>query len=415
VLHRANSRGLARLLAILFACTTAGLAVALAWSWMFFRNLALRNLPEPPPRIAIMPKTDTPVSPLLVLHQLDLPGRGEIFPALSVGGAQDYWPVAVLSITNQSDRPVLEVVSAQVAGWSRMLEQTVTLAPHETRALSLAPELLPDAYSNEEIRRATLAVRVLDPHGAVTFAQSRPVLLHSASDLYWGKKFANAQYVARWVTPHDPAVLRLVAEARKRVPGGRLRGYNAPPNASPAFIANQVRTETRAVFEAMRASGISYVSSIYTFGNYAGEAQRIRLPAETLSLNNANCIDVSVAFASALENLGLRPVIVIVPGHAFVGVRLGPQTGSQEGGDTLYLDLTVLPKGTLNQAIARAQSFLKKFQQEEILTVDVAAARVLKVYPLPRDNDAPPPAVTTSQNLPVPSSSSSRDMLRPQP
>ena len=52
---------------------------------------------------------------------------------------------------------------------------------------------------------------------------------------------------------------------------------------------------------------LSYVSSIYTFGNYPGETQRIRLPHETLSLSNANCIDVSVVFASAMENLGMQP------------------------------------------------------------------------------------------------------------
>ena len=37
----------------------------------------------------------------------------------------------------------------------------------------------------------------------------------------------------------------------------------------------------------------------------------------------------------------MKPVIVIVPGHAFTGVRLGPNSS-----DFLYLDLTVLPRGT---------------------------------------------------------------------
>jgi hypothetical protein len=128
----------------------------------------------------------------------------------------------------------------------------------------------------------------------------------------------------------------------------------------------------------MRRSGISYVSSIYTFGNYPGETQRIRLPRETLELSNANCIDVSVAFASALENLGMKPVIVIVPGHAFTGVRLGPNSQ-----DVLYLDLTVLPKGTFADAISRARAWIKRTPQSEVLTVDIGAARSLGVYPLP--------------------------------
>jgi hypothetical protein len=85
-----------------------------------------------------------------------------------------------------------------------------------------------------------------------------------------------------------------------------------------------------------------------------------------------------VAYASALENLGMKPIIVIVPGHAFVGVRLGPNSS-----DFLYLDLTVLPRGTFAAAVARAQAWLKRTPQNEVLTVDIGAARALGVYPMP--------------------------------
>ena len=79
-----------------------------------------------------------------------------------------------------------------------------------------------------------------------------------------------------------------------------------------------------------------------------------------------------------MENLGLQPVIVIVPGHAFTGVRLAPN--SQE---VLYLDLTVLPGGSFNEAVGRAQGWMKKTSPAEVLTVDVGAARSLGIYPLP--------------------------------
>jgi hypothetical protein len=133
-----------------------------------------------------------------------------------------------------------------------------------------------------------------------------------------------------------------------------------------------------AIFEALKHSGISYVTSIYTFGNFTGSAQRIRMPQETLTLDSANCIDVSVAFASAIENLGMDPAIVIVPGHAFAAVRLGP-----EAQDWLYLDLTVLPRGTFQEALARAQNWLKKTPPNQLLMVDVAAARAMRIYPIP--------------------------------
>jgi hypothetical protein len=380
-----KSGRVARVLAWLFFLTTVGLAGTLVWGWMFVSRLALKPLPEPPLPAKLEAPTG-PASPLQIQYQLNTPGRGEIFPALAGAKAADYWPLATLSIANTAAKPVLQIITAEVRGWSGQLRETAVIAPHEVRTFNLDPELLPRAYDNGEMRSATLAVEVEDPSTGHTFAQQRPVFLHSASDLFWGRKFANAQLLARWVTPHDERVLQLVSSAERLLPGGRMRGYNVVPGSK---LEAQVRAQAQAVFEAMRRSRISYVTSIYTFGNYPGETQRIRLPRETLELSNANCIDVSVVFASAMENLGMKPVIVIVPGHAFTGVRLGPN--SQE---ILYLDLTVLPRGTFAAAVARAQAWLKKFPPDEVLTVDIGAARALGVYPMPGPGEDQPFTVT---------------------
>jgi hypothetical protein len=376
---------IARVLAWLFFFTTLGLAGTLAWGWMFVSKLALTPLPEPP-LPAKLQAPSGPASPLQIQYQLNMPGRGEIFPALAGARAADYWPLATLSIANTASKPVLQVITAEVRGWSGQLRETAVIAPHEVRTFSLDPELLPRAYDNGEMRSATLVVEVEDPATGHTFAQQKPVYLHSASDLYWGRKFANAQLLARWVTPHDERVLQLVSSAERLVPGGRMRGYNVVPGVK---VEDQVRAQAEAVFQAMRRSRISYVTSIYTFGNYPGETQRIRLPRETLELSNANCIDVSVAFASAMENLGMKPVIVIVPGHAFTGVRLGPNSQ-----DILYLDLTVLPRGTFAAAETRAKAWLKKFPPDEVLTVDIGAARSLGVYPMPGPEEPQPLTAT---------------------
>lgn len=369
----------ARVLAFVFLLTTLALAGTLAWGYLFIRKLALSPIagPELP---AKMKPASSPASPLQVHYELNLPGRGEIFPAFSGGHAADYWPVAVLSISNTAAKPVMQIITAQVRGWSSELRQTAIIGPHEVRTFSINPDLLANAYQNSEIRRAVLDVEVKDPGSGHTFAQQRSVFIHGSSDLYWGRKFSNAQLLARWVTPHDELVLQLVSRAERLIPGGRLRGYNRVPGHN---LERDVRAQALAVFLALKRSRLSYVSSIYTFGNYPGETQRIRLPRETLTLNNANCIDVSVVFASAIENLGMQPVIEIVPGHAFVGVRLGP--GSQH---ILYLDLTVLPEGTFRSAIQRAHGWLTKTPPNEVLTVDIGAARSLGIYPMPTSPDS---------------------------
>jgi hypothetical protein len=374
---RVSERAAQRLASIFFF-TTLGLGLALAGFWRYVHQLTL-TLPviEAPKPVGTTAPPVHRVSPLLVEYRLDTPGRGELFPAMSTAAATDYWPVAILTVTNTGTSPAVQVITAEIPGFSRELRQTVVMGAQQTAAIKLSPELLPTAFNLQEIAHATLHVSVLDDGGTTMFAQSRSVLIHSGNDLYWGKQFANAQVVARWVTPHDPTVLDLVASAHRFVPHGRMPGYNVSERNAKR-LPDQVRQQAQAVFNALKRSGFSYVSSIYTFGDFVRDSQRIRLPRETLQLDSANCMDISVTFASAIENLDMDPVLVIIPGHAFTGVRLGPQSS-----DILYLDLTVLPQGTFQQAITRAQQWFKKSKPEEILTIDVASARKMGIYPLP--------------------------------
>jgi hypothetical protein len=163
------------------------------------------------------------------------------------------------------------------------------------------------------------------------------------------------------------------------MPRGRLAGYELSDNSAPA-VAAQVEDQARAVFEAMKHLGVSYVDSISTFGNFTSKTERVRLPRETLSMNGANCIDMSVAFASAMENLGMEPLIVLVPGHAFTGVRLAH--GSSQ---ILYFDLTVMPDGTFEAAVQRAQNWLQKTPKAQVNLIDIATARSRQIYPMPQN------------------------------
>ena len=386
-LHRAISRSGATI----FVGGIVFLALAIGVTW--HRMDRLENTVERLDRTitALLASQDSalaPISPLLLDYELDLPGRGEIFPALVSSGAPDYWPVAVLRITNTSNRPVAQTIWTEIPDWSRITEHTVVVAPRETIQHSVVLDLLPRAYTNSEIRQVMLSVRALGPDGDVLFAQSRPVLMHSGSEIYWGRRFANSQMAARWVTPHDPDVLDLIARARAYISRGRMAGYSGATGDSKA-IARHTRAQASAIFRALQKSGISYVSSLFVMGEYIGQAQRLRLPGETLRLNSANCMDVTLVFASAMENLGMEPLVVIVPSHAFAGVRLG--RGSE---DILYLDLTVLPKGSFESAAARAQNWLRKTPKEEVLTVDIASTRLLGVYPLVQEgwSENPTPA-----------------------
>jgi hypothetical protein len=362
-----------RTLAVVSSAASLLLVAALVGTWVYGYQILSSNMA--PPSVSQLSST---ISPLQVKYQLDVPGRGEIFPALVSANATDYWPVAMLTIANLSDHHLLDTVTAVIPDVSQRFTETVVLGPRETRTVRIDVVLTPLAFANIEMRQVILEVHAGSPGNQAEFAETHPVFLHAVSDIYWGRKFANAQFIARWVTPHNPAVIQLVSAARKYVPRGRLAGYRLPSGNSGPLVAAQVRGEARAVYQAMSKMGISYVDSLYTFGNFTSVSERVRLPRETLLLESANCIDVSVAYASAMENLGMHPVIVIVPGHAFTGVRLGPGSG-----DTLYVDLTVLPNGTFQQAVDRAGRWLKKTPPNKLLMIDIPAARSFGIYPMP--------------------------------
>src|SRR4051794_2357978 len=95
--RRRRARNGWKIAAILLAFATIALAVGLVASWMWFRQLTI-VAPQPVAPAITQPKvlTSGPVTPLLLQYKLDLPGRGEIFPALS-SEARDYWPVAILT------------------------------------------------------------------------------------------------------------------------------------------------------------------------------------------------------------------------------------------------------------------------------------------------------------------------------
>ena len=135
----------ARVLAVVFLLTTLGLGGVLGWTWLSIRKLALAPIPEPALPAKMRPAT-APVSPLQLQYQLNLPGRGEIFPGagrrqsrgLLAGGGVEHceYIIAAGAAGNNS--------AGQ--GWTEELRETAVIGPNEVRTFNLDPQLLPDAY-----------------------------------------------------------------------------------------------------------------------------------------------------------------------------------------------------------------------------------------------------------------------------
>lgn len=80
----------------------------------------------------------------------------------------------------------------------------------------------------------------------------------------------------------------------------------------------------------------------------ASFVQRTRLPAEVLTTTNAQCLEGTLLFATLMESIGLQPIIVLVPGHAFVGWHTVAQDGTR--GEPLFVETTMVGGFQFEQA-----------------------------------------------------------------
>jgi hypothetical protein len=281
-----------------------------------------------------------------------------------------------VKVTNPTPAELNQRIEVSIQGWSDQEIQMAELAPGASHTFLFAPSFLPRFYKNREITAATAKVTVSDGGGHTVFESTVPVRLRSAEDMYWGPAFKYAPFIASWVTPHAPQVEELLAKAKQLTPDHRLPGYESWK--TPAQQEQETYIEAKALFNALKDSGLSYVKSSLTLGDHKSVSERIRLPKATLAQSSGNCIDAVVAYASLFENLGMEPAVVLVPGHAYVGVR-----SAQDGKDFLFVDAALTGRTTFEAAVASARAGMERNAPSTIRQINIQEARSAGIYPMP--------------------------------
>lgn len=285
------------------------------------------------------------------------------------------WGTIAVRITNSGPDFLRNRIMVQVPGWSDQEIQLAELNGGESHTFVFAPAFLPRFYQNHEIVAATAAVTITDATGAVLHDETVPIRLRSVDDLYWGRGFEYAPFIASWVTPHDAAVEKLLARAKEFAPNRRLPGYETD---DPVAQERSTLLQARAIYRALQDHGVSYVKSSMTFGRHEEISERVRMPAESLQHISANCIDGVVMYAAMFENLGMDTSIVLVPGHAFIAVRVA--RGSKK---YLYIETSLTGRSSFDTAVASARRSLGKFTNAQTIRVDLRQARLDGIYPMP--------------------------------
>ncbi|HKF21377.1 MAG TPA: hypothetical protein VKE93_07395 [Candidatus Angelobacter sp.] len=312
---------------------------------------------------------------------------GEIYPALanyaSLQAQSDRrFGVITVTISNPTANATREKVSVQVLGWSDQETQVADLAPGTSQTLTFAPSFLPRFYRNHEIVAATTQVSVADMDGHNVFEATTPVRLRSSEDMYWGPGFKYAAFIASWVTPHDPLVEAVLAKAKLYTADHRLPGYEDWKGAGEQEL--ETYNEAKAIYTALQRMGLSYVKSSMTLGGHSEYSERVRMPQVSLNETSMNCIDAAVMYSSLFENLGMDAKVIIVPGHAYVGVRVAAKSSK-----FLLIDVALTGRVPFEAAVASAEKGMARQQPSSVIQVVIPEARSAGIYPMPEGREDP--------------------------
>ncbi len=198
--------------------------------------------------------------------------------------------------------------------------------------------------------------------------------------------------LAAFVSPNHPSLpplLQVVADRLEQATGSRaLDGYQSgEPRRARAIV--------QAVHEATVAQAITYV---HPPPSYERQGQKVRSPEQVLGERLGTCLDLALLQASLLELAGLRPLLVMQQGHAFVGAwlaagscpepALGPAVELRKRcdlGALVVLESTLACAGSARPFEAAAAAARRRLDVDSdfVVAVDVAAARRAGITPLP--------------------------------
>ena len=239
--------------------------------------------------------------------------------------------------------------------------------------------------------------------GELLCSVERPleVLAHNE----WSGVTSLPEILAAFVQPNHPALVALLAATRDALADatgeGTLGGYRGQP-------PDRIRAIVEALYQTTEGLGLTYTMPPASFEQ---SGQKIRTPDEMLTARMGTCLDLSVLFAAACEQLGLNPLIVIIKGHAFPGVWLTdgrfPEGFTDEPselrervalGEMLLFEATAVTRSagqttTFQRAVDAANRHLADEDRSgpEIhfhYAVDVAGARIRGIRPLPARGQA---------------------------
>ncbi len=293
----------------------------------------------------------------------------------------------IVTITNDNPSPVKVTVQSDISGYTDKASDTVTVDAKGTQEVRQNPRLTTaaiDGLNSEHQADLHVVVTYLESGQPRTILdQTSQTLITSRRDFPWSIKGFTQQedynLVVAMMTPTDPSVEQLIRDAANYDPRGVMTsGYDSDQDDNGTVwqrLSNVWDAETNDY-------KLTYISTTITFA--AGQSQRIRLPGEVLDQSSGNCIELTLLYASVVEALSMQSAIVIVPGHAYVAVRLDDTNDSY-----YFVETTLIGRSTFDEALKAGLTEWRTAQphvadsETDYAWVSVVDARKNGITPIP--------------------------------
>ena len=301
-----------------------------------------------------------------------------------------------LRITNKTDAALdgLELLVACEPSFARGARICFErLEAGESRRIAPV-DLVPDhAFLADHVESAVGTVVVTAVRGQSELLQvGRPVEVLAYDQ--WAGTRALPELLAAFCMPNNPAVDLLIGRASTL-----LRSHHAELSMDgyQSKHRDRVWKQVSAIYSTIAAENLQYSEPPASFGS---DGQKIRTPDRILEGRVATCLDLAMLFASCLEQAGLRPILLLKQGHAWVGAWLHETAFATalvddvqavrkrvDAGELLVFETTgVAQHVSLRPSLRHAAEVGASHLADKAgfgYAVDVQRARQLKIRPLP--------------------------------
>ncbi|GAC1390337.1 MAG: hypothetical protein NVS4B11_04930 [Ktedonobacteraceae bacterium] len=245
----------------------------------------------------------------------------------------------LFTVEYSSRTPITLFIHVTINEFTQTQMKSVNATATVQRAFFLPPLLKHGLDALIQDENTSLHVQITDTNKHLYYDNDNALTLHSRWLMQWTQE--NRLRIAAWVTPNDHAIEDLIQKAQ-----GYLQ--NQPPPVPVGMVGykeaspQQVRDEVDALYDALRLSyHIKYVQESVPYAGTSGDSnavENIKLPKEILKQGSGMCIELTTLLAAAVERIGLHPEIVIVPGHAFLGVAVAENDTSIQYWDAVDIN-----------------------------------------------------------------------------